>query len=184
MLAIIGLGNPGPEYEETRHNIGFRVIDALAGADAIFEDRATLQFRGSRIAGKRALLVKPLTYMNRSGRAVAPLVDEFSIEQDDLLVLSDDINLPLGRIRFRRAGGDGGQKGLGSIIEALGSSEFPRLRLGIGTPLGEDNWADYVLRPFPEDEREIVDEMVERAVLCVRFWIAEGPERAMGVFNR
>ena len=184
MLAVIGLGNPGDEYRGTRHNVGSRVVDALSWGKAEFEDRGPYLFRGSRIAGKRVLLVKPQTYMNRSGHAIARLFDDFPLDTGGLLVLSDDINLSVGRLRLRKSGGDGGQKGLGSIIEALGSEDFNRLRLGIGAPSEDESWADYVLRPFEADERDNVEEMIARAVDCVRAWVSGGPDRAMERFNR
>ncbi len=182
--AVVGLGNPGREYEETRHNIGFQVVDALAGGNPDFEDRGSYIFRGERIAGKRVLLVKPLTFMNRSGLAVARLLGDFSIDIDQILVVSDDVNLPLGRIRLRARGGDGGQKGLRSIIESLGSEDFERLRLGIGTPVHTDSLADFVLAPFCEDERSAVEEMIAQAVDSVRLRLSDGVERAMERFNR
>lgn len=184
MHAVIGLGNPGREYEETRHNIGFQVVEALAGGRSDFEDRGSYIFRGGRIAGKRVLLAKPLTFMNRSGLAVADLLDDFSLDTDRLLVVSDDVNLPLGRIRIRTRGGDGGQKGLRSIIESLGSEDFQRLRLGIGTPVHADPLADFVLAPFGEEEKSAVEDMIARAVDSIRLRLSEGVERAMEQFNR
>lgn len=184
MHAVIGLGNPGVEYEATRHNMGFQVVDSLAGGSADFENRGSYVFRGGRIGGRRVLLAKPLTFMNRSGLAVARLLDDFPFDIDRMLVVSDDANLPLGRIRLRARGGDGGQKGLRSIIECLGSEEFQRLRLGIGAPVHADHLADFVLAPFGEDEREAVEDMVARAVDSVRTWMSDGIEQAMERFNR
>ncbi len=183
MLAVIGLGNPGREYSETRHNIGFRVVDALARDEIDFEDRGSYLFRGGRIAGRRVLLVKPLTFMNRSGLAVARLLGDFSLEPSRILVVSDDCNLPLGRIRMRMRGGDGGQKGLRSIIESLDSEEFQRLRLGIGTPDPVENLADFVLSSFDEDDQGAAEEMIASAIGSIRLWVSDGVERAMEKFN-
>jgi PTH1 family peptidyl-tRNA hydrolase len=184
LLAVVGLGNPGGEYEESRHNVGFRVVDALAGGKGPFESKERFLFLGSRIAGRKALLVKPVTFMNRSGSAVALLLEEWKIPFSGLLVVSDDASLPLGRIRIRAEGGAGGQKGLESIIDRIGTDAFPRLRLGIGSPEEDEDLADYVLRPFEEEERAEVEQMTRRAVSCVREWAKEGIGRAMERYNR
>jgi len=184
LLAVVGLGNPGEEYTETRHNVGFRVIDHLAGEKGRFEERGTFLFVGSRLGGRRTLLVKPSTYMNRSGRAVADLLDTFSVGREEILVLSDDVNLPLGTVRIRARGGDGGQKGLVSIVREIGTEEFARVRLGIGPAAEEIELADFVLHPFRDDEKEPVERMVEAAASCVRTWVADGVESAMRRFNQ
>ncbi len=184
MLAVIGLGNVGSEYDDTRHNIGFRVVDELAGDDVAFERRVNYLCHGVRITGRKVLLVKPTTYMNLSGDAVKRVAREHKLAPDQTLVLSDDIHLPLGRLRIRKSGSDGGQKGLASIIETTGTNQFPRLRLGVGAPPDNADWADYVLRPFDDDERELVDDMVTRARDCVRTWVHGGIGRAMERHNR
>ncbi|MFH1277352.1 MAG: aminoacyl-tRNA hydrolase [Candidatus Eisenbacteria bacterium] len=185
MLAVVGLGNPGGEYEGTRHNVGFRVVDMLAGGRGPFEERPRYLCLGSRIAGKRALLVKPTTYMNRSGGAVADLLDDRGLGLADLLVVSDDVNLPLGRIRIRAKGSDGGQKGLASVIGEVGTEDFARIRLGVGpAPAGTADLADFVLRRFAADETPAVERMIDEAVSCVRMWAAVGVEGAMGRCNR
>lgn len=185
MLAVVGLGNPGGEYEGTRHNVGFRVVDTLAGERGPFEERSRYLCLGSRIAGRRALLVKPTTYMNRSGEAVADLLGDRGLRPADILVVSDDVNLPLGRIRIRRGGSDGGQKGLASVIAEIGTGEFARLRLGVGPiPEGTADLADFVLDRFAANETEGADRMIEEAVSCVRLWAAAGVEGAMGRYNR
>ncbi len=184
MLAVVGLGNPGAEYERTRHNAGFRVVDALAGGKGPFQSGEGFLFLGSKIVGRKVLLVKPVTFMNRSGGVVERVLTEWKIEPSELLVVSDDASLPLGRIRLRPEGGAGGQKGLESIIEQIGTEAFPRLRLGIGSPGEAEDLADYVLRPFEEGEWDVVEEMEKRAALCVRDWVREGILRAMDRHNR
>lgn len=183
MLAVVGLGNPGREYERTRHNVGFRVVDSLAG-DKKFEKRSIYLFVGSRIAGRKVVLAKPTTFMNRSGVAVRGLLADFGLETEAALVVSDDANLPVGRIRVRPGGSDGGQKGLASVIETLGTDRFPRLRLGIGAPAGGGDLSEFVLEPFGDGEKALVERMIEEAVLCVRAWATGGIERAMERFNR
>ncbi|MFH1681709.1 MAG: aminoacyl-tRNA hydrolase, partial [Candidatus Eisenbacteria bacterium] len=184
LLAVVGLGNPGREYAGTRHNVGFRVVDALAGEDRPFEKKGRYLFRGSRIAGRKVVLVKPATFMNRSGAAVAALFRDFDLSLDRVLVVSDDANLPLGRLRVRPGGSDGGQKGLASIIREIGSEEFSRLRLGIGLPPEGTELADFVLEPFLGEEERVVGAMIESAVLCVRTWVTGGSAQAMERFNR
>ncbi|MBN1827320.1 MAG: aminoacyl-tRNA hydrolase [Candidatus Eisenbacteria bacterium] len=184
MLAVIGLGNVGSEYEDTRHNVGFRVIEALAGEGTRLERRDTYRFIGGRIGGRRALLVEPTVFMNRSGIAVARLIGDFDLTPSDMLVVSDDVHLPLGRIRIRSGGGDGGQKGLASIIRSIGTEDFPRLRLGVGSPGGGVDLADYVLDSFDAGEREEAERMIDLAVLCVRTWVTEGVARARDRWNR
>jgi PTH1 family peptidyl-tRNA hydrolase len=184
VLAVVGLGNPGREYARTRHNIGFRVVDALAGEGKRFEKKGFYLLLGTRIAGRKVLLVKPVTYMNRSGDAVAALIREYGLEPSKVLVVADDANLPLGTLRVRKRGSDGGQKGLASIIRETGTEEFPRLRLGIGTPKDDRDLADFVLDPFDGEEIPVVGALIESALLCVRTWITGGVERAMERHNR
>jgi PTH1 family peptidyl-tRNA hydrolase len=180
---VLGLGNPGPEYDGTRHNVGFRVVDALAAS----EGRAWIRRGRSLVArGERpeapVVLAKPQTYMNLSGRAARELLDELG-EPVTLLVVCDDFHLPLGRLRCRTAGSDGGQKGLASVIAALGERSVPRLRLGIGDP-GRQAAEDYVLRPFGRGEQATVDDMVARAADAVGAWLGHGDlDRLMNVVN-
>lgn len=184
MLAVIGLGNRGGEYEGTRHNVGFRVVETLAGEGVPFEERGTYLLLGKKIRGRRALLVKPTTFVNRSGRAVSDFLGEHGLRPAEILVVSDDVNLPLGRIRIRAKGSDGGQKGLASIIGEVGTDDFARLRLGIGpAPEGMD-LADFVLGRFGDDETETADRMIVEAVSCVHEWATAGLESAMRRFNR
>ena len=184
LLAVVGLGNPGTEYENTRHNIGYRVVESVAGGGTLFENRRDYLFVGSKVRGRKVLLVKPTTYMNLSGHAVSRILSEFGIDPPGMLIVSDDANLPLGRIRIRRQGGDGGQKGLASIISEIGTDRFARLRLGIGVPGVDVDLADHVLRPFLDQELEEVDRMLTESVRCVQTWVAKGIRCAMDRLNR
>lgn len=182
---IVGLGNPGREYRETRHNIGFMLADHLAhrlGASfSRLESKALVT--KAEYQGKRLVLAKPQTYMNLSGNAVGSLARFYKVPLQNLLVAYDDVDLPLGTIRLRPGGGSAGQKGMGSIIERLGTQEFPRLRLGIGRPPGRMEAAAYVLQPFKKDEIELLPELMERAVDAVLVFITNGLEAAMNQFN-
>jgi PTH1 family peptidyl-tRNA hydrolase len=185
MKLIVGLGNVGRKYDQTRHNVGFEVLDRLA--ERFGDGRAKDKFDGrvmeATIAGQRALLLWPHTYMNLSGQSVGPAVEFYKIELADLLVVCDDFNLPLGTLRFRRDGSAGGQKGLDDVIRRLGTDGFARLRLGIG-PV-PDTWdaMDFVLSRFGADERKTIDEAIERAAEGVECWVAEGIETGMNRYN-
>jgi PTH1 family peptidyl-tRNA hydrolase len=184
-LFLFGLGNPGPRYAHTRHNLGFRVIDAMAAGRGVgrWRQGQVLVRAEFDVESTRVVLVKPETYMNLSGRAAAELRSEFGAEPGELLVVVDDIALPLGKTRLRTRGSDGGHNGLKSVIAELGSMDFPRLRMGVG-PLPPDVVpADFVLAPFASAEMDAVDAMVVKAVQCVESVIESGLERAMGVFN-
>ncbi len=182
---IVGLGNPGPRYEKTRHNIGWRVIDELvrrhASGGGRGEKRA--QTWNATIMGKSVKLAKPLTFMNRSGESVGSLMDFYQIALEDLLVIHDDLDIPFGRLRLRQAGGHGGQNGLRSIMQHLGSKDFPRLRFGIGRPPGRMQPADFVLQPFQGDEEIEARELTERAADAINIWLSAGIEKAMSQYN-
>jgi PTH1 family peptidyl-tRNA hydrolase len=182
---IAGLGNPGREYRETRHNIGFMVVDKVAQRLGVsfgrLESKA-LVTKGE-YQGRRLVLAKPQTYMNLSGGAVGSLVRFYKVPLSNLLVAYDDVDLPLGTIRMRAEGGSAGQKGMASIIERLGSQEFPRLRLGIGHPPGRMEAAAYVLQPFKKDELELLPVLLERAVEAALVFVTSGLEAAMNQFN-
>ena len=182
----MGLGNPGKEYEGSRHNAGSLVVAGLADECGIRLSAGRGDFVGGRgrCAGEPVMLVVPLTYMNASGRAVAQALDEAEAGPGELLVVCDDVDLPLGRLRLRAAGGDGGHRGLASVIAALGTEEFARLRLGVGRPPEGGDTADYVLDAFSVEEGATVREMVERGAEAVRTMLREGIEQAMTVFNR
>jgi PTH1 family peptidyl-tRNA hydrolase len=186
MKLVVGLGNPGREYEETRHNAGFLVLDYLAREEGLTFTRSKFQAllaRGS-IAGTDVLLVKPLTYMNLSGLAVAGLLRWYKLDsRPDLLVVSDDLDLPLGRLRVRMRGSHGGQRGLLSIINELGSAEFTRLRLGIGRPGESEDAKEHVLSTFDPQEEPMLDEVILAAADAVRTWLSQGPIETMNRFN-
>jgi PTH1 family peptidyl-tRNA hydrolase len=185
MKLIVGLGNVGRKYERTRHNVGFCVLDALA--DRCSADAGKGKFDGriveTAIAGERVLLLWPHTLMNRSGRSVGAAVSFYQLPLADVLVVSDDFNLPLGKLRFRSEGSAGGQKGLGDIIRRLGSEQVSRLRIGIGPVPDEWDAADYVLGKFDKDERPLIDETIQRAADGVECWIADGIAASMNRFN-
>lgn len=186
MRVIVGLGNPGAEYEGSRHNVGFLVVAGLADGCGIGLSAG----RGDFISGEGQIeheelrLVLPLTYMNRSGRAVVQVLDEMGASPSDMLVVCDDVNLPLGRLRLRRAGSDGGHNGLASIIASLGTDCFARLRLGVGMPPENRDMAEYVLDTFRDDERQTVSDMIERSVDAVRAVVRDGIDKTMTVYNR
>lgn len=184
MYIIVGLGNPGRRYAQTRHNIGFMVLDELAakhGARCNFSNQFMV-WCPVRIMEAECLLVKPQTYMNLSGKVVNFLknnLDDFSLSK--MLVVSDDLNLPFGTIRLRPSGSDGGQKGIRSIIQALQSSEFARLRIGIGNP--EGNVVDYVLSEFAPEEKERLPLVLSRAAAAIESFVTEGVQKTMSQFN-
>jgi len=182
---IIGLGNPGPEYAAHRHNVGFQVLELLAERHNLVFDRLQHKARVAvgRIAERHVVLGRPLTYMNRSGESVASLVRWYKIPLQQLLVVYDDLDLPLGTLRLRPRGGSGGHKGVESVIQQLGTEQFPRLRVGIGRPPTGWDPADYVLHPFTEEELPVVVAVRERAVEAIECWLAEGIEAAMNRFN-
>ena len=184
MKIIAGLGNPGREYQGTRHNVGFMLVDEVArqcGMECGQRKFKSL-FGSGQIGGERCVILKPQTYMNLSGEAIWPVLAWFQIGMEDLLVVCDDFHRPIGKLRIRRGGGSGGHKGLGSIIESLGSDEFPRLRIGIGEA-GQGDPRDFVLSRFEKDESETMEGAVRVAVSAVETWIREGLESCMNKFN-
>jgi len=179
---IVGLGNPGARYAETRHNVGFKVVERLA-------EKLNLSFRAGKgdylIASGAAevLLLKPMTYMNNSGMAVRHATDYFDIEVARLLIVFDDYQLPLGKLRLRPGGSDGGHNGMASVIQHLGTPDVPRLRLGIGAEFAKGETADYVLAAFSRAEDKLLPEIYDRAVEAVRCFIRDGMPQAMNRFN-
>ncbi len=182
---VIGLGNPGREYRETRHNIGFMVIDQLCKVLGIsmtrMQSRALVAL--GTLEGQKIILAKPQTFMNLSGQAVGGLVHFYKVPLDHLIIAHDDIDLPLGTLRLRPGGGSAGQKGMESIIQQLGTQNFSRLRLGVGRPPGQKEAANYVLQSFSRSEQELVDLVLERATAAVRTFIRDGLNTAMNQYN-
>jgi len=185
MRCIVGLGNPGSEYAATRHNVGFRVIETLADRhrNEVSKRRLQALFGRGRIGDVELVLAKPQTFMNDSGIAVRRLLDYYHLEPQHLLVVCDDINLDLGQSRLRRSGSPGGQRGLRSIGQHLGGTDFVRLRVGIGRlEAGRDAKA-FVLSPFRASEREAAEEAISRAADAVECALRDGLEAAMGRYN-
>lgn len=184
----MGLGNPGPEYEDTRHNAGFRLIDHVAARWGLGPFRRSERAReaAGQHEGRAVRLLKPQTYMNRSGAAVAVLASHPDFDPSQhLLVLVDDVALPLGKFRLRGAGSAGGHNGLKSIEGVLRRQDYARLRIGVGpTPAGTDDLADFVLGPFDAEERSTLNSLLDPMTDAVECWLAEGIERAMNRFNR
>jgi peptidyl-tRNA hydrolase, PTH1 family len=191
---IVGLGNPGPEYRDTRHNVGFTVVDALVErwrvADQWREKFDSLHIKTSFVVsnpvagGDRGVIVaKPLTFMNLSGQAVAAIAAFYKIEPPDIFVITDDVALPVGRLRARREGGAGGHNGLKSLIQSLATQAFPRMRVGVGRGDGRRDLADHVLGRFEADERDTVSAAVLRAADATEVFISDGIERVMNTFN-
>jgi PTH1 family peptidyl-tRNA hydrolase len=182
---LIGLGNPGREYADTRHNFGFMLVDRIA---------VRLNARGMKVISKaivmdaryeehKLILAKPQTYMNLSGQSVQGLAHFYKISNENLMILSDDLDLPFGAIRIRASGGPGGQRGLSSILEKLGTKDVPRMRLGIGRPPGRMDPANYVLQSFPKDELQSLSETLDRAADAALTFVTDGLEKAMNQFN-
>jgi peptidyl-tRNA hydrolase, PTH1 family len=181
--AVVGLGNPGEQYGDTRHNLGFRVVDLLAARQRVRRwQRRYHSLVGLRAGGTPLLLVKPQTFMNCSGDAVAALCRGESLLPAQCLVVVDDVELPLGQLRLRPSGGSGSHNGLRSLVESVGEG-FPRLRLGIRGDAPWHDLADYVLAPFEVDELEVVRTMVERAAECIEMALRAGISRAASAFN-
>ena len=184
---LVFLGNPGPRYEYTRHNAGFLACDALAKKLGVSVNRVRFKAltAAAELGGQKVLLMKPQTYMNLSGEAVQQAARFYKIPPERVLVVSDEVSLPPGRLRVRLKGSAGGHNGLKSIIEALGSDAFPRIRIGVGSPPHPDyDMADWVLGVFRDRDAEEMAAAAKRAAQAVECYITEGPERAMNRFNQ
>lgn len=182
---LIGLGNPGREYKDNRHNFGFMVIDRIAvrlGARGM-KLQSNALVMSTIYEDRKLILAKPQTYMNLSGQSAQGLAHYYKIPFENMLVAHDDLDLPFGTIRMRPGGGPGGQKGIASTIEKLGTKDFPRLRLGIGRPPGRMDPAAYVLQDFPRDEVKILSELLDRAADATLSFVVDGLDRAMNKFN-
>jgi PTH1 family peptidyl-tRNA hydrolase len=182
---LVGLGNPGREYRNTRHNAGFLVIDRLSEVLKISITRAQERaLVGVGTDGERKIiLAKPVTYMNLSGTSVSALMRFYKVPLENLLLVHDDIDLPLGTLRIRGSGGSGGQKGLASTIERLGTEDIARMRVGIGRPPGQKMAADYVLHPFAKDELELLTLVLDRAADAAVLFLRNGIDAAMNRYN-
>ncbi len=183
---MVGLGNPGERYAGTRHNVAWRVLDELARRWRAEDDSVPGVYaaRRARVAGGHVELLQPLTYVNLAGEAVARWLHENEGRLEDLLVVSDDVYLPVGRLRIRRLGSSGGHRGLESVERALGRRDFARLRLGVGAAASSADLREHVLDAFSPEEQEVVAEMVQRAMDAVECWAADGIAAAMNRFNR
>lgn len=182
---IVGLGNPGAEYRLTRHNFGFMVLDALAEHWSLQLKKIKFNavYVEDRFKGNKVVLAKPLTFMNESGRSVAPLMRYFKVPADHMLVIHDDLDLPLGTLRIRPSGSSGGQRGIESITKLLGTQEFPRMRLGISRPPGQMDPKDYVLKNFLPNEEELKKIVLRQAIEAIECFIEDGLTTAMNRYN-
>lgn len=183
MKLVVGLGNPGKQYDGTRHNVGFRVVDLLASRwqTEFGTEKFHAWFASGEFAGEKVVALKPTTFMNRSGQAVLAAGRFYQLELADLLVVVDDVALELGRLRMRRRGSAGGHNGLRDIIERIGSDDFCRLRLGVGGARG--SLVGHVLSRFESDEAPVVDGLIQSAADAVESWISRGPEATMNSIN-
>jgi PTH1 family peptidyl-tRNA hydrolase len=181
---IIGLGNPGSKYEGTRHNIGFEVVETIAGRiGATWKTKGQSQIADGRWRGRKLLLAAPETYMNRSGLAVEELLRRHRVEPQDILVIVDDIHLDTGVIRIRQKGGTGGHNGLDDIIDWLDTNDFPRMRIGVGNDFGQGRQAEYVLEKFSSDERTVIEPAIEKARDAALTFVTDGIVTAMNRYN-
>jgi len=183
--AIIGLGNPGKQYEKTRHNVGFMVADAVASllrCNKKFKEKCFSHIY--ECTDHDVLIVKPQTYMNNSGVAVKNLLEDYNLKPEEILVIYDDLDLPLGTIRLRKKGSSGGHKGIQSIIENIKTENFPRLKIGIGRPERKDQVVDYVLSEFSKDEKLIIEKVIQSAAECILNVLKYGIDKSMNFCNQ
>lgn len=186
MHLIAGLGNPGKKYEGSRHNLGFRVVESLSRR--LKTGRPTQKHKAlytvADYKSKQVILAQPLTYMNRSGLAVIELLRNYDLELPNLLVVFDDLDLPPGAIRLRKKGGSAGHRGIQSIIDVLGTAEFPRLRIGVGKPPSFSDGAEYVLQQIDANDQTLINEAVERAAEAALLFVSDGLDAAMNIYNQ
>ncbi|MGD2126999.1 MAG: aminoacyl-tRNA hydrolase [Desulfobacteraceae bacterium] len=185
MYLIAGLGNPGRGYKNTRHNIGFTVINLWAERLGVRLRSRRFQSRNAnaKFEGREIILLRPLTFMNQSGKSIKACLDVYQLKAENLLVIHDDIDLPVGRVKVVRNGGSGGHKGVTSIIEHLGTREFSRVKVGIGRPRYGETVERYVLSPFYRDDKEIIEEVIEMSVRACELFVSEGVVAAMNHIN-
>lgn len=186
MKIIVGLGNPGKEYERTVHNVGFRVVDWLAGyglrvTGLKFEKKFNTEIAEGELNGEKVLLVKPQTFMNRSGEAVSAVINFYKVDLSDLIVVHDDTDLPLGRIKIQNGGGSAGHHGIESIVKCIGGRDFARIRVGIR--IGKDKAGAFVLTSFGEKEQRLLEEMIEKAAETVKMILEKGIIPTMNRYN-
>jgi len=182
---IVGLGNPGSRYELTRHNSGFLIVDQLVDkyVSSGFKEKGKVLLAEAAIGGEKVLLAKPQTFMNLSGQGVIPLAQFYKIAPADILVIYDDLDLEVGKIRLRPQGGSGGHNGIKSIIQLLGTEEFPRLKIGIGRPPANWDTADYVLSRFTSEEWSVITKVIDDGVAAAEAYLKEGIHQAMNKYN-
>lgn len=185
MKCIVGLGNPGRKYKKTRHNIGFMVIDELLDRHHLKLNKRKFngEYAMEPIGNKKTILLKPQTFMNLSGEAVRPLIDYFNIPIEDIIVIYDDLDLPTGKIRLREKGGHGGHNGIRSLIEHLGTKDFKRIRIGIGRPVTPIPVIDYVLGSFPKDQKEAVNNSINKSADACVSWLDSPFNEVMNDYN-
>jgi len=185
VFLMVGLGNPGREYKDNRHNIGFMLIDRLCERWGVRMSRMQNKalVASAHVGGHKIVLAKPQTFMNLSGQAIAPLVKFYKVPFENLLVAHDDLDIPFGTLRIRPGGGAGGQKGVGSTIQLLGTQQFPRIRLGIGRPPGQMDPAAYVLQNFSSGDQEILKMILDRAADAAVMFIESGLNHTMNTYN-
>lgn len=187
MKCIVGLGNPGSKYADTRHNVGFMVLEKLSqrwGISFSSQIRHHSLLAEGVVKGQRVLLAMPQTYMNRSGLAVAELLRYHPLDVEQLAVVYDDLDLPIGAVRLRKQGSSGGHNGLKSIIQHIGTQSFPRVRIGIGRPPADKGVTDYVLSPFDREQQEAMAEAIEWAAEALEHWLSHPFEQTMNLYNR
>ena len=185
MKVVVGLGNPGSKYQNTRHNVGFQVVGELALRHGASKPRIKFEAEVAEVilSGEKLLLVAPQTYMNHCGRSVTKLVDFYKLPLEQLMIVCDDMNLPTGQLRLRKTGSAGGQKGLMDILQALGAEQIPRLRIGIGRPPGRMDATDYVLGRFRKEEIDAINHAVMLAADGIELWAKSGIDAAMNQVN-
>lgn len=185
MYLIAGLGNPGPKYRNTRHNIGFMVINLWGKSMGVRLEGRRFQSRNTRtkFEDKEIILLRPVTFMNQSGKSIKACVDFYHLKAENILIIHDDLDLPVGRIKVTKNGGAGGHKGVLSIIDHLGSNGFNRLKIGIGRPRYGEAIEDYVLGTFYKEEEEIIEKVIQTGVHACKLFISKGPEAAMNHVN-
>lgn len=186
MKCIIGLGNPGPKFEETRHNIGFMVIDELLSRHnwKLDKEKYKGQHTVERLSGEKVMLLKPLTYMNLSGESIRPLMEYYDLNPEDIVVIYDDLDLPPGKVRLRQKGGHGGHNGIRSTIDQLDTKEFPRIRIGVGRPSSPMPVPDYVLGKFQGEDLAAAKESIQKAADACEAWMEKSFLEVMNEFNK